>query len=230
VNTSGSGPTLSIGGSLVPFSSIAGTPSASQSFTVNGTLLQDNITITAPANFEVSTNSTTGFGNITTLTQSSGNASGSVFARIAASAPQGVVSGNISISSTNATTRTLAATGSVRPVTVPIPHTQNFETDSEPWFTHSVAGNANWSRLSSTLGNGLTNSTPNGAMQMNGFGSDVPANDWLLIGPFDFSSSGNPGIFFNSLTRFAGNGTLIGELNLKVSTNYSGTGDPSSAT
>jgi hypothetical protein len=230
VDSSGATPSVSIGGTLIPFSSISGTPSASQSFTVTGTNLISDINLAAPAGFELSTNNAS-FSQNTTLTQSGGNATGTVLVRLAATAPEGAVSGNITLTSANATTRTLAVSGSVRPATVAIPHAQDFETNSDPWFTHSVAGNANWARVSSSLGNGsFTNTPANGAMQVNGFGSDVSANDWLLIGPFNFGTSSNPGILFNSLTRFAGNGTVIGELNLKVSTNYSGSGDPSLAT
>ncbi|MEZ5173115.1 MAG: hypothetical protein R2850_06335 [Bacteroidia bacterium] len=47
-------------------------PSNELSFDVNGTDLTANITVTAPANYQVSTTSGSGFGSSVTLTQSGG--------------------------------------------------------------------------------------------------------------------------------------------------------------
>mgnify|MGYP000385061551 CR=1 FL=1 len=58
---------------LAAFSSEPGTPSAEQSYSVSGSNLTDDITLTAPADFEISETSGSGFGNSLTLTQSGGD-------------------------------------------------------------------------------------------------------------------------------------------------------------
>jgi hypothetical protein len=106
---------------------------------------------------------------------------------------------------------------------------QDFEANNVPFATYSVAGSANWNYVTnSTLGGGVTTAPTNKVMEVNGFGSDVAANDWLILGPIDASAANNPVITFNTLTRFTNN--AVNELTLKVSTNYAGTGSPANAT
>ena len=54
INSSTS-PLISVSSSLTPFTTVAGTPSASQSYTVAGSNLAGDITVTPPANFEIRT-------------------------------------------------------------------------------------------------------------------------------------------------------------------------------
>ena len=56
-----SAPSISVTGSLSAFSSQPGTPSAQQSYTVSGSNLTDDILITAPADFQISTTSGSGW-------------------------------------------------------------------------------------------------------------------------------------------------------------------------
>lgn len=89
------------------------TPGPSRQFNVSGVNLTGNITITAPANFEVSLNSTTGFGPSVNLTPVSGTVSGTpVFARYTPPAT-GVVNGDITHTSPGATTKILSLTGTI---------------------------------------------------------------------------------------------------------------------
>ena len=67
-------PTITITGiPLGDFNSEPGIPSAEQSYTVSGSNLKDNITITPPADFEISPTSGSGWRLPPTLTQSGGN-------------------------------------------------------------------------------------------------------------------------------------------------------------
>ena len=59
-------PTLSRAGTPTPFTTEAGTPSSSQSFTVSGSNLLGNVTVTAPTGFEVSSDNVA-FGPTATL-------------------------------------------------------------------------------------------------------------------------------------------------------------------
>ena len=58
-------------------------PSAAKSFTVTGSDLTGNLTVSAPTNFEVSTTSGSGYGSSVTLTASSGAVSATVYVRLA---------------------------------------------------------------------------------------------------------------------------------------------------
>jgi autotransporter-associated beta strand protein len=85
--------------------------SANQTFTVSGTNLTANITVTAPTDFQVSTSSGSGFGSSVTLTQSGGTVSSTtIYARFAPGSV-GAKSGNITATSTGATTRNVSVSG-----------------------------------------------------------------------------------------------------------------------
>ncbi|MDD3405772.1 MAG: InlB B-repeat-containing protein [Paludibacteraceae bacterium] len=102
------------------FTANCGEASAAKSVSVSGYNLTANMTATAPTNFLVSSDNST-YGPSATFTQSGGTASGTLY--IKANPPAGStnpISGNVSLTSTDATTRTLAvsATVSCTPVTV----------------------------------------------------------------------------------------------------------------
>lgn len=81
---------------LAAMNTVAGTASASQSFTVNGANLLADVTVTAPTNFELSTNNTT-FTDAVTLTRTGNVLVGqpvTVYARVKASAAAGLYSGS----------------------------------------------------------------------------------------------------------------------------------------
>lgn len=70
--TSVAPPVITTIGTLLPFYTIVGTPSASQSYTVSGNDLVSDITVTAPTNFEIKTGAGT-YANTLMLTPSSGS-------------------------------------------------------------------------------------------------------------------------------------------------------------
>jgi alpha-tubulin suppressor-like RCC1 family protein len=99
--------------SLGNFSASAGTASASQSFTVNGTAITGNITATAPAGFEISTNNSS-FSSSLQLVPTGGNVTATtVHTRISASASTGSLSGTLTLDSTGATTQNVTLSGTV---------------------------------------------------------------------------------------------------------------------
>ena len=86
-----------------------GTDSSTATFTVSGSALNGDLTVTPPAGFQVSTNSSTGFGGTATLTQSGGTlGSTTVYVRLAATSAVGSYSGNIVVSGGGATSQTVA--------------------------------------------------------------------------------------------------------------------------
>ncbi len=91
-----------------------GGPSAEKTFTASGNPLTADISITAPANYEISTTSGSGFTNALTLTQVSGSVAPTIiYVRLAAGLSQNTYNGNIVLSSTGTTNQTIACSGSV---------------------------------------------------------------------------------------------------------------------
>ncbi len=96
--------------SLTDFGNVTvGNSSTSQNYTVSGSNLTANITVTAPTDFEVSLDNST-FLNSVTVTQTGGTASATIYVRFT---PQsaGVKSGNVTNASTGATTQNVAVSG-----------------------------------------------------------------------------------------------------------------------
>ena len=100
-----------VSGSLAAFAQTIGTPSAVKTYTVAGSNLTNNIVITAPAKYELSTDGTTWSSNSITLTQTSGTvASTTINVRLNATTA-GTYSGNIMHVSNGATTVNLPVSG-----------------------------------------------------------------------------------------------------------------------
>jgi gliding motility-associated-like protein len=99
-------PTLNnVGFAFTQFSSCTGSVSASQSFTVSGSMLTNNIVVTAPNGFEVSLSAGSGYLPVLSIPPVSGTvANTTVFMRLASSATNGA-SGRVTISSSGAITR-----------------------------------------------------------------------------------------------------------------------------
>ncbi|MER3471925.1 MAG: hypothetical protein C4330_11550, partial [Chitinophagaceae bacterium] len=102
--------------SLSGFTTTQGTASASQSFSVSATNLVDNITVTAPnTSWEVSKDNSA-WGATATLTQIGGAVTNApVYVRISSAAATGSPTGNVTLSSTGATSQTVAVSGTVNP-------------------------------------------------------------------------------------------------------------------
>lgn len=92
------------------FNHMVGTPSTSQNFTVNGIALTDDITVTAPAGFEVSLDNTA-FASSVSLTQASGTVATTTISVRGNASVYGPYAGNIIISSTGADNDTVAVSG-----------------------------------------------------------------------------------------------------------------------
>jgi hypothetical protein len=90
-------------------------PSAEQSLTVSGQDLTANIVLNAPANYEISTTSGSGFDSSVTLTQSGGTVnSTAIYVRLKSGLTAGSYNENITISSTGKIGKTVACSGDVR--------------------------------------------------------------------------------------------------------------------
>jgi len=104
-----------ISGTLSPFTTIAGTVSDAQTFTLSGSNLIADATVTAPIHFEVSTDGTT-YSQSITVAQTDGVITDQIiYVRIAASASGGDHSGNITVASTDTPIQNIAVSGTVTP-------------------------------------------------------------------------------------------------------------------
>lgn len=106
-------PTITLTGTLNNFSTTPGTPSATQTYTVEGVYLSGNISIAAPTGFEISLSQAEGFAGSLQLIPTSGTvAPTQIYVRLTG-AEAGAFSGDISHSSSGATTQNMAVNGNV---------------------------------------------------------------------------------------------------------------------
>lgn len=138
-------PTITVDGTLNPFTAIVGTPSASQDYSLSGAFLTGNVTITAPAGFELSLD------NATNWQQSFGLAGTSVwpmaiYVRLTGTTV-GTYSGNITHTSTGAPQVDLPVSGTVSDPTGPTTFfEENFDylagslLTGNGWTAHSSIG------------------------------------------------------------------------------------------
>ena len=113
-------PTLSASSSMTAFSYAFGAgPSTEKSFTISGTNLTGDITLTPPSNYEITTTSGSGYvssPSTITLTQSGGNvASTTIYVRLKSGLSANTYSANIVAVSSGATSSNIAVTGTVTP-------------------------------------------------------------------------------------------------------------------
>ena len=112
-----SNPTISLTQSLVDFSyNLNNGPSAAQSFSVEGSYLTADITVSVPddADFELCSTEDGTYASSVTITPSEGTvASTDVFVRMKAGLDAGAYNATVTIASTGATSKTISLTGSV---------------------------------------------------------------------------------------------------------------------
>ena len=108
-------PQITVTAFLDDFTYIAseGGPSPEDSFSVEGLFLQDDISITAPANYEVSLTTATGFASSVSITPDQGGtvAETDIFIRLAAGLSAATYDGNVTVSSTGVTDELIAVNG-----------------------------------------------------------------------------------------------------------------------
>ena len=115
-------PTIAITpSSLSGFSTTEGSPSTTKSYSITGSNLTDNITVTSPTGYAISTNATTGFGSTLTLTQTGGTVvATTIYVRLTGAA-QGSFTGNITHRSTGVAVEFVVLSGFVAPVSAITP-------------------------------------------------------------------------------------------------------------
>jgi hypothetical protein len=98
-------------------------------------------------------------------------------------------------------------------------YVQNFDASPPDWTIFSVASNKDWTWSSTYT-----------AMTVNGYGADVASNDWLITPGIDLTGYNNAILSFRTWTKFADSGLTTSPMDVFISTDYSGSGDPTGAT
>ena len=206
-SVTGAVPTITTTGTPSALSTTYGTASTASSFSVSGANLTANITVTAPAGFQVSTTSGSGYGSSVTLTQSGGAVtSTTIYVNLPAtdSATSSPYSGSVSLTSTGATTQTVAipsSTVSKLALTV-----------SSPAVTTKPYDGTNAATITGTLVGVLSGDTAN--VTLTGTGTFA-------------STSDGSGIAVTSTSSISG--TAAGNYSLTQPTGLTGTITPSAS-
>ena len=105
-------PLISVSGNLTALSTTYGTASSTSNFTISGTNMTAPITVTPPTGFQVSTSSNSSFATSISVPASGTLANTTIHVRLSPTANAGTYSGNITLTSTGATEKTIATSSS----------------------------------------------------------------------------------------------------------------------
>jgi gliding motility-associated-like protein len=111
VNSS-KGPSITTAGNLASLSTIYGTPSASENFTLSGSNMKGAVLITPPAGVEISADNVN-FSNVLTVGAAGTITATIIYVRLSATAPARTYNGNIVLTSDEATTVNVSLPNSV---------------------------------------------------------------------------------------------------------------------
>ncbi|WP_223652038.1 T9SS-dependent choice-of-anchor J family protein [Hymenobacter psoromatis] len=233
-NANANAPTLTVAPSALDFGKqTINQPSAAKTYTLTGTNLTNPVVArNTRGEFTVSKDGTA-FSDSVLYTVAELAQPRQVFVRFTANRlgqASGVITGGIINYSAGATARTVTVTGTGNDPTQTV---YDFNactggaTLSDGWIQYSVTGPQTWACTTFGRDPGNPSGTtayPN-AVQMNGYASGNIANeDWLISPALTLTSTTYP--LLSYWTRTAFNGPA---LRLRVSTNYSGTGDPNAS-
>lgn len=199
---------LTVTGTFTSFSSTSGTASTAQTFTISGANLIASVTITPPAGYEVSSNGST-YTSSVTLSQSGGSIPSqpvTIYVRLAASTSAGSYSGNVACTTSGATTRNVAATGTVSAGTPTVGST-----------TTTLSG------FSTATG------TPSTSQSFTVTGSNLTANA-IVTAPASFEISLNNSTFTSSVSITPSGGTITSTTVYIRITSSASVGSPSGNT
>jgi autotransporter-associated beta strand protein len=156
-------PTIELNGALIAVGTEYGTASPiPASFSVTGSILGGDLTVTPPAGFEISTAVGSGYASSLVLPRSSGSVGPvTVFVRLSATTPVGAYSGNVSVSGGGATAQaipTVASSVTAKALTI----TDLSAVDKE-YDATNVAALTGTAALSGVIASDLANVTLDGA-------------------------------------------------------------------
>ncbi|MFD0941686.1 lamin tail domain-containing protein [Pedobacter boryungensis] len=228
-----SGPYLATTPTSLAFSNQAiGTTSTAKTFVLSGGNLTNTTTVSVSGAFTISKDNLA-YTSSLTFSPAEIATSPTVYVKFTPSVA-GNATGSISNASAGATTMNVALTG---PGIDPNQTAFNFENCttvgssalSDGFYQYSVTGPQTWG-CTTTFGHDATDATGKAsignALQINGFSSgNILNEDWLISPALNLSAMNYAVLSFWTRSAFAGD-----KLQLKISTNYTGTGNPNLAT
>jgi trimeric autotransporter adhesin len=228
-----SGPYLAVTPKTLAFSNQAiNTTSAAKTYVLSAGNLTNNTTLTVTGPFSISKDNTT-FANTLSYTVADLATNQTVYVKFTPTAV-GNANGAIVHASAGATSVSLSLSG---PAIDPNQTAFNFENCttvgssalSDGFYQYSVTGPQTWG-CTTTFGHDASDPTGAGsagnALQINGYsGGNILNEDWLISPALNISSFNYAILSFWTRSAFAGD-----KLQLKISTNYTGSGNPALAT
>jgi endonuclease/exonuclease/phosphatase family metal-dependent hydrolase len=201
--------------------------SAPQTYILSASDLTNDVSISISGNFLVSVNNSI-YTSTISINKSLFSTPQTIYVKFNPSGNVGTQTGTITNSSTGASDKLISLSA-----TAIDPFQQNFNDpaflSNSGWTQFSKVGAQVWA--STNFGRscltGCNAGTPDKGVQINGFASGSQNNqDWLISPLLDLTGFVNyPALSFWTISAFAGDG-----LQLKYSTDYTGTGDPTNAT
>lgn len=204
--TSSTAPAIYVSGSLNPFSTSEGTPSAAQDYTMSSANLTENILITIPSGFEISTDG--GNNYAAGSTSVSPSFAGSVLVKLSGSA-SGTYSGSITHASSGAGSVSLSANGVVTSENITAPTIQAYNITGYPAYTSM---SLEWSP-----GNGAYR-----VVKINTSNSFSPPSDGTSPAANTFYTGAGEQVIYNGATQYIEGSPFNGctVTNLTPSTTY----------
>lgn len=200
--------------------------SAPQTYTLSASDLSSDASISVTGSFLLSKDDAT-YASSISIDKTLFSSAQTIYIKFNPSGNSGTQTGTITNSSTGATDKTLSLSAIAFD-----PFNQNFNDPNflttSGWGQYSKTGAQVWAttNFGHTCLTGCTGATVDKAAQINGYASVAQDNeDWLISPQLDLTGFVNyPALSFWSISAFAGDG-----LQLKYSTNYTGSGDPTLA-
>ena len=159
-------PTITVSGTIASVNTVYGTASATPtSFSVSGVSMNEGILITAPAGFEVSTNSTSNYAASVTVGSAGIISATTIYTRLMATTLAGDYAGNIVLSSSGVTNVNVATVSStISPYSLTVSGITGVNKIYDGTTTASITGTAT---LSSTINNDIISiaGTPAGTFE-----------------------------------------------------------------
>ncbi len=192
-------------------------PSAEQSFDLDGSGMDgSDVTVTPPTNYEISLSSGSGFQSTAITLSSYDGSTTPVYVRLKAGLAVGTYNGEtIDITGGGADAVSVTCDGEVTPLII---SSEDFEScPPSDWIIYSVASSEDW-----TCGSGYE--------EINNYNADEAADDWLISPAINLDNYTSEILTFETYKQYADDGISNPETKLYYSTDYSGSGDPSSST
>lgn len=184
-------------------------PSSSQYFTINGSNLTNDVSVTPSTNYQIS-NDNINFQSIPlTYIQTAGNVSGTIYTRLKSGLAIGNYNEDIIVSSTGASSKNMTCDGNVNGVQyATLPYTENFNNCStHKWTIQSITSNKDWN-------------CGGGTMTINGYGGDAASEDYLISPSYNLDNYKHEVLSFVSYTKYAD--AIYPPVELLYSTDYIG--------